>query len=590
MLKSLRWRIIIPFTILILAIVILLGLTSTNVVRKIYLNNLQESLVSHAHLLADQVSPALQDETSSATLPGMASHWADLLSIRVTIISADGTVLADSHDDPAAMVNHLDRPEIMDSITSGQGSSTRFSHTLGYDMLYVAVPIKAGQDLLGFMRLALPLTQINQRITDLERLWLWVSAGVSLVAVLLAGLIATHVSRPLRDLTRATAKLVDPGPDFTIAIAKNKNEIYQLTQIFNLMAMNSRQKLSDLECEKGKLASVLQEMSDGVIIVNHQGTVQLINQAAIAMFAVESTDPIGQTLIEITRQHQIVELFKKCLATAKVQALSFEVNRSKSYIHGQATPGGLALRGSCLLLFQDMTEQHRVELMRRDFVSNVSHELRNPLAVIKMLSETLQDGALDDPANARHFIEQIENEADTLSVMVDELLELSRAESGRITLNLAPVRACEPLLSIFERMQLMAKQADLTLVLQCPDALPLIHADAVRLEQVLINLVHNAIKFSHPGDEILISAEQQPNNVQFTVTDHGLGISESDLPHVFERFFKADRSRSSLGTGLGLAVAKHLVELHGGSIHVESALGKGSTFSFSIPLFNRSLI
>jgi two-component system phosphate regulon sensor histidine kinase PhoR len=126
--------------------------------------------------------------------------------------------------------------------------------------------------------------------------------------------------------------------------------------------------------------------------------------------------------------------------------------------------------------------------------------------------------------------------------------------------------------------------------LQCPDALPLIHADAVRLEQVLINLVHNAIKFSHPGDEILISAEQQPNNVQFTVTDHGLGISESDLPHVFERFFKADRSRSSLGTGLGLAVAKHLVELHGGSIHVESALGKGSTFSFSIPLFNRSLI
>jgi len=239
-----------------------------------------------------------------------------------------------------------------------------------------------------------------------------------------------------------------------------------------------------------------------------------------------------------------------------------------------------------ILLAQDLTRLRRLETVRRDFVSNLSHELRTPLASLKALTETLQDGALDDPPAARHFIDQIQVEVDALTQMVNELLELSKIESGRFTLDLSPVAACDLLDSASKRMQLQAERAGLGLRVECTVDLPKVQIDSQRLEQVLVNLIHNAVKFTRAGGEIVLLAEPVDGSVRFGVRDTGIGIPEDEVSRIFERFYRVDKSRAGSGTGLGLSIAKHIVEAHEGKIWAESREGEGSTFYFTIPQLN----
>ncbi len=288
-------------------------------------------------------------------------------------------------------------------------------------------------------------------------------------------------------------------------------------------------------------------------------------------------------MIEVLHHHQPVEMWTRSRETGETQRVEFEVGNRVS-LQGIATSLNPTMPGSTLLLFQDLSRQRQVESMRRDFISNVSHELRTPLAALKALTETLQAGALDDPPAARRFLEQIEVEVDSLSLMVTELLELSRIESGRVPLNLVPTHPIDIINPACDRLRLQAERAGLSLRVDCPDDIPRVLADGTRIQQVIVNLLHNAIKFTSPGGQVSIGAAREDNAVRFTVMDTGIGIAEEDLPRIFERFYKVDRSRATSGTGLGLAIARHLVEAHGGRIWVESAPGRGSSFSFTIPL------
>ena len=231
-----------------------------------------------------------------------------------------------------------------------------------------------------------------------------------------------------------------------------------------------------------------------------------------------------------------------------------------------------------------MTRQRQIETIRRDFISNVSHELRTPLAALKALAETLHTGALEDPPAARRFLEQMETEVDALNLMVSELLELSRIESGRVPIERKPTRPADIINPAFERLHLQAERAGLSVTVDCPPELPPVLADAARMQQVVVNLLHNAIKFTPPAGQIHLQAQLQEGSVLFSVRDSGIGISADDLPRIFERFFKADRARATSGTGLGLAIARHLVEAHGGKIWAESEPDKGSTFYVTLPL------
>lgn len=349
--------------------------------------------------------------------------------------------------------------------------------------------------------------------------------------------------------------------------------VTSLVSTFNL-------RLSTLDSERARLATVLDQLTDGVLIADAQGIVQFANPAAGKLF--QAANPIHRSLTEIIRHHQLVEAWRRCRETGEMQSESVEVPTRHQFLQLIVIPDSQT--SGSLLLVQDLTRIRRLETVRRDFISNLSHELRTPLASLKALTETLHDGALDDPPAARHFVDQIQVEVDALSQMVTELLELSRIESGRFSLDLQPVSPADLLHSASTRMQVQAERAGLTLRVDCPDDLPKVNIDAQRLEQVLVNLIHNAVKFTRSGGEVVLSAESTPGEVRFAVQDTGIGIPADDIPRIFERFYRVDKSRTGSGTGLGLSIARHIVETHRGRIWAESVEGRGSTFYFSIPL------
>jgi two-component system phosphate regulon sensor histidine kinase PhoR len=581
--QSIRWRITIPIVFLILLSLLLLGWYISNFVRRTYLNNLESKLSAEARSFAEVIAPALKSGTPPTDLDAVSRYWADLFDARVTIIAPDGQVLGESHEDRADMNNHRNRPEIAAALSTGQGSSTRFSNTLGYQMLYSAVAIKDGDATLGVARVAMPLQAIEASVANIQRALFTATAVVISLSIILAALITSRTTRPVRELTQVVRQMAG-GEINSSPIPTSADEVGQLARAFNVMSSQSRDQISALQSEQAKLSAVLQKMTDGVLIVDQNGRVQLINAAAEKMFSVTEAEAIGHQLVEVTRHHQPFEMWQRCQNSGESQAYDFELGRKNLYLSGVVTPLGPLLPGSTLLLFQDLSRQRQTEAIRRDFISNVSHELRTPLAALKALTETLQDGALEDPPAAHRFLGQIETEVDSLSLMVSELLELSRIESGRVPLELKPTRPLDIVSPAYERMYLQAERSQVSLNLGCPDDLPLVLADTNRILQVVVNLLHNAIKFTPEGGLVAVGAEQQDSTICFYVRDSGIGIAPADLPRIFERFYKADRSRASSGTGLGLAIARHLVEAHGGRIWAESVLGQGSTFYFTIPL------
>ena len=581
MFRSIRWRIALPYVGLILISMLSLGVYLSSFLKQTYISDLEVKLADEARMIGEIITPDLQTNGALPNLDPQAKNWADILNARVTIIAPDGTVWGESDEDRTQMANHSDRPEVVQALASGVGSSSRFSHTLGYEMLYTAVRVEDNKQVMALVRVALPLQQVSANIAHLQRIMIAATVVVTLLAVLLATLIAGRISRPVRELTQSAWKLSSINPSDQ-PIPSNKDEISQLTSVFNIMSSRLSGEIKELEKERATLEAVLQKMTDGVLIVDARGDIQLVNPAAEKMFSLSQPILINKPLIEIIRHHQPVEMWQRCRDSGETQNVDFEVGDRLS-LHGIATSLSPVISGSTLLLFQDMTRQRQIETMRRDFISNVSHELRTPLAALKALTETLQGGALEDPPAARRFLEQMETEVDSLSLMVTELLELSRIESGRVPINRVSTSPIEIVNPAYERLRLQAERAGLSLTVDCPDDLPNVLADASRVQQVLVNLLHNAIKFTSSGGQVTLRAVQQDREILFSVTDTGIGIAAENVTRIFERFYKVDRSRATSGTGLGLAIARHLVEAHGGRIWVESEVGKGSTFSFTIP-------
>jgi len=362
-------------------------------------------------------------------------------------------------------------------------------------------------------------------------------------------------------------------------ISPNAKELDDLSSAVSSLISTFDLKNSALDSERARLATVLDQLTDGVLIADVHGLIHFANPAAGKLF--QTSNPIQRSITEVVRNHQLVEAWRRCQQTRQMQTESVEVPARHQFLQLVVIPDTHS--SGSLLLVQDLTRLRRLETVRRDFVSNLSHELRTPLASLKALAETLHEGALDDPPAARHFIDQIQVEVDALTQMVNELLELSKIESGRFTLDLAPVAACDLLDSASRRMQLQAERAGLNLRVECTDDLPNVRIDSQRLEQVLVNLIHNAVKFTRAGGEVTLIAEAIDGSIRFAVRDSGVGIAEEEVPRIFERFYRVDKSRTGSGTGLGLSIAKHIVEAHGGKIWVESVNGQGSTFYFTIP-------
>lgn len=356
-------------------------------------------------------------------------------------------------------------------------------------------------------------------------------------------------------------------------------KIETLSSAISSLKTSLNLQLSTLNDENARLATVLEQMIDGVLIIDKHGLIQFANPAALKLF--ETSNALGHSVTEVVRNHQLVDAWRRCQQTREVQSESVELTGRRHFLQIVAIPDTHA--GGSLLLVQDLTRVRRLETVRRDFISNVSHELRTPLASLKALTETLQSGALADPEAGPRFLGRISTEVDALTQMAQELLDLSRIESGQVELILSPIKPKELLTSALDRMKMQAERAGLKLSIKCDDDLPSIHADKSRLEQVLVNLIHNAVKFTKPGGEVILEAESVLGGAQFAVRDTGVGIPAESLSRIFERFYRVDRSRTGSGTGLGLSISKHIVEVHGGRIWAESEEGRGSVFYFVIP-------
>lgn len=397
---------------------------------------------------------------------------------------------------------------------------------------------------------------------------------LTILFLVLAGWYAGRYYKLRRELNEYASRVREQNADTPV------RELQNLSSTITLLISTFNDQHSALDDERARLATVLEQITDGVLIADEYGIIQFANPAAGRLF--QTSNPVSRSIAEVVRHHQLVEAWRRCQQTRQLQSESVEVPTRHQYLQLVAIPDQHS--SGSLLLAQDLTHIRRLETVRRDFISNLSHELRTPLASLKALTETLQDGALDDPPAARRFIDQIQIEVDALSQMVTELLELSRIESGRLSLDLRPVAPHDLLASASKRMKVQAERAGLQLRVEYGEALPKVQIDIQRLEQVLVNLIHNAVKFTRPGGAILLRAESGIGEVRFAVQDTGIGIPAEDVPRIFERFYRVDKSRTGSGTGLGLSIARHIVEAHKGRIWAESMEGQGSTFTFSIPV------
>jgi len=580
-LRSFQWRIAIPLIILIVVSMGMLGIYLTNSVRNSQLNNLRFQLEQEAKITAEATLPSLLGQGDSPDV--LAKKLGREIDTRITIIASDGTVLGDSDENLSTMENHATRPEVKDALSSGLGESTRYSTTLNEQMMYVAVPIASQGKVLGIARVALPLTDVENSVSRVTRIIILATVIITILAILAAWLIARTTTRPVRQLTKASKRIAAGqfGQKITVS---TKDEIGQLAQAFNEMSSNLKTTIDAISTEKTKLANVLENMADGVIMTDVEGNIMLSNPAAGKLFGFKEPDAVNKPLIEMVHDHEVDEILKQCLKTGKQQSTQFESGIARRFLRAIAVPLHNQGRSSgTLVLLQDLTEMRNLQTMRRDMVGNISHELRTPIASIKAMVETLQNAAIDDKEASRDFLSRIEGEADRLTQMVAELTQLSRIETGRAELRMESVNLNTLIDDVLVEISPLVEKQQIALLKELANDLPSVQADKDRIRQTIINLVHNAIKFNKPAGRVTVSTGYDSKSITVNVADTGIGISKEDLPHVFERFYKADKARTSGGSGLGLAIAKHTVQAHGGDIHAQSEEGKGSTFTFSLP-------
>lgn len=386
----------------------------------------------------------------------------------------------------------------------------------------------------------------------------------------------------LRIQLRKYNKILRQAADRNIPLRElpsNVKDLERLSNVVKGLVTSLNSQLFNINANRARLAAVLDQMTDAVLIASAEARIQFANPAAEKLFGAGLVD---RSVTEVLRNHQLIQAWQRSQELDKMQVETAEHTGRGHFLQLVVIPDQHAPGGS-LLVLQNLTRIRQLETIRRDFISNLSHELRTPLASLRALTETLQDGALSDLEAAPRFLGRIVTEVDALTQMAQELLDLSRIESGKVELTRKPIAPQQLLTSAADRMRMQAERAGLSLEVEYKPDLPDVRADAPRIEQVLVNLIHNAVKFTPPGEDVVLLAEADESAVRFAVKDSGVGIPEDDVPRIFERFYRVDKARTGGGTGLGLSISKHLVESHGGQIWAESREGEGSTFYFTLP-------
>ncbi len=590
----LRRRIALKLTLTLVGFVavveIVAGLYLTRVLEERAVQSLEGRLVSVARLLQDDARSLLGPGATPEARRAFALRTARATQSRVTLILPDGTVVAESDrplEDLGKIENHRGRPEVQIALAGGVGRAVRRSETVEADLLYAAVPVVEGPRVTGVLRLALPLAEVESAYTGVRQVML--AGGLLALGVALGiGLfVARRVTRPVIEM-QSVARQMAEG-DFSVrAPVRSPDEIGSLGRALNVMATRFREKLQDLEQERGTITAILDSMVEGVLAVDAHDHILLMNQRVRAIFRLGPRLGEGKPFLEVIRNADLFELLGACRAAggemvSRELALTTPVERA---IEVHALPLRLGGDGTgVLMVLHDVTELRRLERVRTEFVANVSHELRTPLTAIRGYLETLLGGALEERDNARRFLEIVSRHTERLGRLLDDLLDLSNIELGKVTLKREPTDLREAVEAVLAILRPQAESKGVFLSATLPLDLPAVLADRDRLAQILINLLDNAVKFTPSRGHVTVTAAMRDVAMEVIVADTGVGIASTDLPRISERFYRADKARSRElgGTGLGLAIVKHLVQAHGGELRIESELGKGTTVSFTLP-------
>lgn len=578
--RSLGSQIAVALALITLIAILSLGFYVDRSMRQANLDEIQVRLEAEARLIGRGLAPALNSGADMAVIQEQVRAFGTDTETRITIIKEDGTVVGDSLADPETMNNHLDRPEIAKAFETGHGVAQRGSGTVDESFLYVAVIIPEAPEFVS--EVAMPMTDIDAA-NDALRQRIIVAGLISAGAATLLGIfVARRISSSLAELEAGVVRMAagDLGSEIT---PPSTRELEALAESFNVMSSKLEESFAENRRARMRWASAFASLSDGLILVNSQEIVTALNPAAARLLETDLEWAVDQPFVLVVRDHELTSLLREALRRQETRRTVIEFTRGDRTIEATAGPVAGFNEPYAVVTLRDVTELRKLESIRREFVANVSHELRTPIASIKAMVETLEAGAIEDPDLTNDFLNRMVGESDRLAALVDDLLDLGRLESGRVSLHPEPLNPADLLNGAAERLRPQTERARLTLEASIPEGLPEVMADRGRIEQVILNLVHNAIKFTPSGGTIRVTARSRGSELVVTVEDTGSGIAPVELGRLFERFYKVDRSRRSEGTGLGLAIAKHIVQAHEGTIWVESEPGHGSRFFFTLP-------
>jgi two-component system phosphate regulon sensor histidine kinase PhoR len=594
---SLFLRTFLGYLVLAVALSGVILLFSLDMIRDHYTDTLAADLEKLAAAVGMEVAPLAGDQRFEE-LQSLVTSLGRRTSTRITLVDSSGRVIADSEDDPTHMDNHLTRPEVAGALQGGPARATRLSATTGEEMLYVALPMEADGGTVGVVRVSSYMEQVDRLVSALRNRIVRLAGVVVVLSLVAALLISRGLTRQISELVAASQKVA--GGDFEVKVLlKGSGEVKQLGDSFNHMTERIRELVGETTRRQQELVGVLSSISDGLVVLSADGTITLSNQAfrRIAGHAAGEAAIEGRPYWEVLKAPEFADLVRSVVEdrTTGAPAGGGRAGEAKSGRTGEVPTGGktylcsVALVGESsetVALFHDISEAKAVERMKRDFILNLSHELRTPLTAIKGFLETLGDQPDEKTA---HYLEIIRRHTDRLVAIVEDLLKLSQLEDplAKLDVRVFDLRGMlEDVVALFDDK---ARQKNLSITLEAPAGACDVRADAFRLEQVFVNLVDNAIKYTEQGG-ITVSLDpascEGGSAITVAVSDTGIGIDQEHLDRVFERFYVVDKSRSkkSGGTGLGLAIVKHIVLAHGGSVDVESTPGKGTSFNVTLPV------
>lgn len=583
------WKLYAGFIVLILLTGLVVGILVSVRIERDALRRIDDELHDKAVMLADVALPYLAGTRDRADLRQLVNATGRSIEARLTVIGADGAVLADSVEDPAKMKNHSDRLEVLDAKVHGIGTSERYSETLHVRMRYCALPVYEGDRPLGYVRTALPLTTVDEqvgRVRSAVALGFAIAVGAALI---IAFVVAQGVTRPLASMTRV-AQAVAAGEQARSVYAGKRDEIGALARALNEMAAQLRERLERIAADRNEMLAILASMVEGVIAVDGDERIVHINAAAGDILRVPVRESTGRRIWEITRIREVPDAVARAINTAAgvTGEITLPAGAGDRVIELQAAPlrdaeGDLA---GVVVVLHDVTRLRGLERVRRDFVANVSHEIKTPLTAIRGLVETLLDDRAMDAGTRERFLRKLGDQSARLLALVADLLTISRLESKEYAFERNPVDLRGLIGDAVRSVASAAESKRLAVSTDLPEQPLVALCDAGAVRQVLDNLLDNAVKYTPEGGRITVRARADDSEAVIEVEDTGIGIEPRDQPRIFERFYRVDtaRSRELGGTGLGLSIVKHIVLAHDGEVSVESLPGRGSTFRVRLPL------